>query len=129
MRKLTDNVIGENAAKGDGTERRFITKHGSPSVMHLPARQRSSAVASEPIQPLTKSRTGGRKEAEIVAVESLEERRTRFIEAVVTCEEVIRATDVVTMRADGAADDALYHQLMTLARLITSRADMLVRHA
>ena len=127
--KLTDNVIGENAAKEQRNERRFITKHGSPAVMQLPARQRSSALASESVQLLTKSGSEARKEARVVAVESVEGGRARFLEVVVTCEEVIRATDVTTIRADPAADDALYHQLTTLAELLMSTANMLVRRA
>jgi hypothetical protein len=129
MRKLTDNVIGDSPAKVEDATRRYITKHGGPAVMHLPARQRSRAVvACQPVQPLTTSGSRGASDAVPIAVERMNGARARFIEAVAACEEVVQATDVTTIRADPAADDALYHRLAALAQLIMSKADMLVHH-
>lgn len=125
MREVTDNVISDNALEREGTERRFITKHGRPAVMHLAARQRPCAVTSEPIR-ITQSESGVTKQGEIVT-SGTEGGRARFVEAVVDFEELIRATGIMTIRGEPAADQALYAQLKALARLIVEKADMLVR--
>jgi hypothetical protein len=127
MGKVTDNVIGDNQAQSEGMTRRFITKHGRPSVMQLPARQRSSAITSESIQSPGESRAGPTKQTGVGACGEQKGGRAQFIEVVVNFEKLIRATDVTAIRADPAADNALCARLKTLAQLIVSKADMIVQ--
>lgn len=46
---LTENVISEGQGESGDTTRRYITKHGRPALMRLPARQQSSTATNEPI--------------------------------------------------------------------------------
>jgi hypothetical protein len=127
--RLTDNIIGDNSLRTDGTQRRFITKHGKPAIMHLPTRQRSSTIASAPIHPLGGIDNQLMTELAAIATKSPAMERACLVEAVDNFEKLIRTTELTSIRVDAALDNALSKQLKALAQLIASKAEMLLNGA
>lgn len=129
MRRLTDNVIGDQPLGAECTERRFITKHGTPAVMHLPARQKSKTIIATPIEPATEERCEENANGEGVAAEGLEGARAQLIKAAANLEHILEGMEVTAIRVDPAADKALSSRLKALAHRLEIAAEMLVDYA